>query len=147
MSNKVDDFPDRLMKAAAHAGIPYSQAAIAGFLGEGLNRQTVDTWMNGSVPKADTLFWTADKFGVDPRWFATGTGEMLPRPVSSELKPDEEDLLSRYQHADDRWKAALVMLSRVATEQPLAAARREPLRRVRNGEVAEVYRKTKKRVT
>lgn len=113
MSNKVDDFSDRLMRAAKKAGVPYSQAAIANFLGD-VNRQTVDTWMNGSLPKADTLFRIAERFGVDPRWFATGEGEMLPAPISSDLSPAEVALLARFRAAGPDWRVAMDQLSRCA---------------------------------
>src|SRR5688572_23982922 len=73
MSKKRDiqtDFSDRLREAALGKGLSYSPTEIGKFLG--VNKQTVFNWMNGSVPRADELFQVADKFGVDPRVFATG---------------------------------------------------------------------------
>jgi transcriptional regulator with XRE-family HTH domain len=128
MSKKVDtDFPDRLMKAALHKKVAYSQSALATFIG-GVNRQTVDTWMKGSLPRADKLFEMADKFGVDARWFATGIGDMLPPPrrtvptAGNDLAPQEEDLIARYRGADPRWQLSLRLMAALATEEQLEFA-------------------------
>lgn len=73
MSKGVDDFPERLRRACLYAGVAYSPTKIGHHIGE--NKQTVHAWMHaGSLPRADTLFMMADKFGVDPRWLATGEG-------------------------------------------------------------------------
>lgn len=71
MSNKLENgFGERLKQAAESVGIPYSQSAIADYLD--VKKQDVHSWMNGSLPRADKLWEMADKFRVDPRWFATG---------------------------------------------------------------------------
>ena len=79
------EFGERLQEAAEKAGIPYKQTAIGDYLG--VRKQNVDAWMLGSLPRADQLFEMADKFGVDPRWLATGkTSQKLrsPEATSSE---------------------------------------------------------------
>lgn len=72
MSKKRDvsiDFSDRLREAALHKGLS-GPTDIGKYLG--VNKQTVFNWMQGSVPRGDEIFQIAEKFGVDPRWFATG---------------------------------------------------------------------------
>ena len=80
MSKELDTgsggFSARLKQAAEHAGVPYSQQAIASQIRE--DRRKVDGWMkNDSLPRADVLFTLAERLGVDARWLATGRGEML----------------------------------------------------------------------
>ena len=71
MSKRVDkDFGNRLRQAAEKSRIPYSQSAIAIYLG--VQKQNVDSWMKGGLPRADQIFEMADKFKVDARWLATG---------------------------------------------------------------------------
>lgn len=71
VSRRLDsDFGERLRQAADKKGIPYEQTKIGNYLG--VPKQKVDGWMNGSLPRADTLFEIADKLGADPRWLATG---------------------------------------------------------------------------
>lgn len=78
MSKKLDvHFGGRFKQAAENArvlelwqGSPGSQTAIAACLG--VTKQHVDSWMKGTLPRADQLWEIADKFKVDPRWLATG---------------------------------------------------------------------------
>jgi transcriptional regulator with XRE-family HTH domain len=80
MSKRVDDtFAERLLRACRHAGVAYSQTAIADLIGE--NKQTVDHWMNkGTTPRPTTLFTLASKLRVDAEWLVTGDGEAPPEP-------------------------------------------------------------------
>lgn len=67
------EFRDRFKLAAKHAGVEYSQTAIA--LSLDLERkQTVDRWMGDGLPSVKMLYRIADKWGVDPRWLGTGEG-------------------------------------------------------------------------
>jgi transcriptional regulator with XRE-family HTH domain len=79
VSKRVDeDFAVRLLEACRHAGVAYSQTAIADLIGE--NKQTVDHWMNkGTTPRPATLFTLAGKLGVDAQWLGTGAGKPPPR--------------------------------------------------------------------
>lgn len=135
VSRTIDkDFSDRLMSAAQHAGIPYKQTALGDFLG--INKQTVDVWMNGSVPRADTIFDIADKLRVDARWLATGDGEMIPALPDSAIEAHHRDLISRYEAAGPRWKLSIRTLARIATEgdlHPDQMLTKEPLFRSRDG--------------
>lgn len=78
MSKRVDEgFAERLLLACRHAGVSYSQTAIADLISE--NKQTVDHWMNkGTTPRPSTLFTLAGKLGVDAQWLATGDGKPPP---------------------------------------------------------------------
>jgi transcriptional regulator with XRE-family HTH domain len=111
-------FAQRLEKACERAGVPYRQSAIGKLLE--LNRQTVDTWMNGSLPRADVLYRLADALKVDARWLATGHGDMVEKP---ELKGngDISDLVDRYVASSPRWQLSLRLLSHVATQPKLEA--------------------------
>ncbi len=71
MSKTLDsDFPERLRQAAEKSKIPYRQSPLADYLG--VQKQNVDSWMKGGLPRADQIFKMADKFKVDARWLATG---------------------------------------------------------------------------
>lgn len=113
-------FSDRLKKAAEHAKVEWSQTAIAKALD--MNKQTVDRWFGTGEPKPAQIYRIADRWGVDPRWLATGEGGMLPRPSTDGLEPVEEELLARYREADPRWKLSLRLLSHLATEEQIEAA-------------------------
>lgn len=78
MSKKIDlGFGGRFKQAAENArvlelwrGSPGSQTAIAAYLG--VTKQHVDSWMKGTLPRADQLWDIAEKFKVDARLLATG---------------------------------------------------------------------------
>lgn len=118
MSSFVDmsdePFSDRLKKAAKYAKVEWGQTSVARSLG--LEKQTVDRWFGTGEPKPAMLFHIAETWHVDPRWLATGEGEMLSRPVARGLLPHEEDLLARYRDSDPRWQLSIRLLSYVATE-------------------------------
>lgn len=148
VSRNIDkDFSDRLMMAAQQAGVPYKQTALGDFLG--VNKQTVDVWMNGSVPRADTIFDIADKLRVDARWLATGAGEMIAAVPDSAIGPQLRDLISRYEAAGPRWKLSIRTLARIATEgdlNPDSVLTKEPLFRGRDGisPVGQIAKKSKR---
>lgn len=75
-------FRDRLREAAKHAKVGYSQTAIARSLGL-KRKQTVDRWMGDGQPSPELIYVIADKWGVDPRWLATGKGAMLPKEAQA----------------------------------------------------------------
>ena len=76
MSKEMDsDFRERLIKAAKHANVAFTPQSLGTFLG--VDRRKAAVWMSGSLPRADKLFEFAGRFGVDPRWFATGKGDMV----------------------------------------------------------------------
>lgn len=78
MSKDMDsDFRERMIKAAKHAEVPFTPQSLGTFLG--VDRRKAAVWMAGSLPRPSKLFEHADRFGVDPRWYATGEGDMLPR--------------------------------------------------------------------
>lgn len=113
MSRKIDGFGDRLQRAAEHGKCAYSQQAIANRLGKDVDRRKVDGWMKGSQPRADFLYRIADEFGVDPRWLATGQGDMVASPTSlpaPELPTEARDVALAWmrltparQHAIREW--------------------------------------------
>jgi transcriptional regulator with XRE-family HTH domain len=84
MSKDLDDFGTRLLQACRHAGVAYSQSAIGHLIDT--NKQTVENWMKGTVPRADTLFRLADALEVDARWLATGAG-IAPGDSRQHLRP------------------------------------------------------------
>jgi transcriptional regulator with XRE-family HTH domain len=91
----MNDFRERLQKAATRVGVGESQASIADALN--LNRQTIHRWFSGGEPNADMLLHAARTLGVDPEWLKSGNGDMLPQP--DELPADERDLLKNYRSA------------------------------------------------
>lgn len=102
VSNNPDlSWPQRLEKACARAGVPYSQTAIGKLFEPNVNKQTVDTWMNGSLPRADILYRLADALRVDARWLATGDGDMLPRAVMEPGAQYSVDALQVAREFDD----------------------------------------------
>lgn len=107
-------FADRLKEACALRGVPYSQTAIAKYLG--LQKQTVDRWFGGSEPRPALVFAIADKLKVSARWLATEEGSMLQLHDGVEnLTPQEAELLDRYRRADPQWKRSIsTLIKRVA---------------------------------
>lgn len=94
----MSTFKDRLQEAARHAGVEFSQAAIARSLGIE-RRQTVDRWLEDSVPRQEMIFHIATCWKVDPVWLGTGKGNMVPGAPAG-LEPDEQRLLSGYRKLD-----------------------------------------------
>jgi transcriptional regulator with XRE-family HTH domain len=91
------EFRDRLRLAAKHAGVEYSQTAIAKSL-KRVGKQTVDRWMADGMPSAEMLYHIADTWKVNPRWLAVEQGDMIVAPIAdaklkSSLKSDAEKLL------------------------------------------------------
>lgn len=121
MSNEMDnDFRDRMLKAAAHAKVAFSPQSIGTFLG--VDRRKAAVWMDGSLPRADKLFEHAERFGVDPKWYATGKGQMLSYAPTPELPADEAVLIECYRKAEPRWRLSLQMLAHLATEDQIEVA-------------------------
>lgn len=122
MSKGMDsDFRERMARAAGHAKVPFTPQSIGTFLG--VDRRKASVWMEGGLPRADKLFEFADTFGVDPRWFATGKGDMVAKPATPEgLPPHEEQLLERFRQADPRWRLSLQLLAALAVEDQLEFA-------------------------
>lgn len=84
MSKEMDrDFQVRIAKAAQHAKVPFTPQSIGSFLS--VDRRKAAVWMSGSLPRAEKLFEHADKFGVNPRWYATGKGDMLTEHRSAKV--------------------------------------------------------------
>ena len=98
-------FKDRLEKAATHAGVPVKQAAIARFLG--LPKQTIHQWFNGTTPEPRFSNDAAVKFKVNPIWFATGEGDMIPKPAETGLSTDEREIIRAYRNAQPQRRKAL----------------------------------------
>src|SRR3990167_11227472 len=108
----MSTFIDRLVQAARHAGVEPTQAGIAESLG--LSKQTVWRWFReGIEPSADNSFDIARKWGIDAEWLKTGEGDMLPKP-SSDLPPDERELLKDYRLAPPPGSPGLRNLARAA---------------------------------
>lgn len=111
MSKKIDsDFGARLLQAAEKSRIPYRQSAIARYLG--VQKQNVDSWMKGGLPRADQLFAIADKFQVDARWLATGVPanekNVYDATHKSREKPDKiVSVLKALMIADDQGLAEI----------------------------------------
>lgn len=84
MSKEMDDdFAQRIRKAATHKGVAFTPQSVGTFLD--VDRRKAAVWMAGSLPRPDKLFEHADRFGVDPRWYATGKGDMLPGTTTSSV--------------------------------------------------------------
>jgi transcriptional regulator with XRE-family HTH domain len=116
-------FGERLKEASRLAKVEYSQTAISKALG--VRKQTVDRWMSDSLPAADTLFEIAEKWGLSPRWLATGKGD--PRPtieagIRKGLEPYEAELIAKFRTADPRWQLAIRLLVGLAGEDQVQAA-------------------------
>lgn len=64
----------------------------------GVNRKTVSRWeADETLPDGASLLALKDKFGADPAWILTGSGEA---PNTSSLTPDEQVLLDGYRALD-----------------------------------------------
>lgn len=78
----------------------------------GLTRQGVSRWFDGSSDlKMVTLFQVADFLGVDPRWLATGKGEMKPNKSNagcdhSDIPQRRIDLIRMYGRLSDEDRMA-----------------------------------------
>jgi len=83
----VETFKDRLRKAAHYAGVECSQTAIGRSLGT--NKQTVDRWFGGSVPRPAMIFHIANTWRVDARCI----GSRSRRPATKE-RPAVLDVIS-----------------------------------------------------
>lgn len=73
------------MKAAKHAGVPFTPQSLGTFLSA--DRRAAAVWMAGSLPRADKVFQHAQRFGVNPLWYATGEGDMLSAAAHSVQQP------------------------------------------------------------
>ena len=113
-------FRDRLEKAAAHAGVPVKQSAIARFLG--LPKQTIHQWFNGTTPEPRFSNDAAVKFKVNPIWFATGEGEMIPKPAETGLTTEERDLIKFYRNAQPQRRKALYDMAKALGKAVVVAA-------------------------
>ena len=121
MSKEFDkDFIERFRRAAKHARLEFSPSRLAGAFGYA--KQTIHTWMAGSIPRTDALFRIADKMKVEPRWLATGQEPMLTAVNTTGIEPAEQELLARYRAADPRWQLSLRLLAALATEDQIEAA-------------------------
>ncbi len=117
----MEPFRERLKKAAAYAGVDYSQTAIARSLG--INKQTVDRWMGDGEPRPAMIFHIADTWHVDARWLATGDGNISPDPSGpgAALTVEELDLLRRYRKAPARSRTSILAVAK-ALWKPAAVA-------------------------
>lgn len=121
ISTDMSPFRDRLKLAAKHAGVEYSQTAIAQSLG--VSKQTVDQWMGDGRPSAEMIYLIADKWKVSPRWLQLDQGEMLPTATTdgkpNPLESDAEKLLAlvrTFFDTDSEGRAELVKLARAVVE-------------------------------
>jgi hypothetical protein len=122
MSKGMDnDFRDRMVKAAKHKEVAFTPQSIGTFLG--VDRRKAAVWMAGSLPRADKLFEHAERFGVDPLWYATGRGDMIHKPPTPDgLLAHEDEFLGRFRAADPRWRLALQLLAALAVEDQIEVA-------------------------
>lgn len=137
-------FNDRLREAARHAGVDWSQTAVAKALG--YTKQTVDRWFGTGEPKPAQIFNIADRWKVDPRWLATGDGDMVMgdgADKAAPLSPLEELLLEMFSHLTPEqqreqlsYVRALYNANRIT--QRFAGAR---LRTISNEEVERAFGK------
>jgi transcriptional regulator with XRE-family HTH domain len=113
-------FSERLKRASSRLKVEWGQTSLGAFLG--VSKQTAERWMGEGQPASDRLFDIADRLGVDARWLATGSGDMLPKPSSSDLTAMEAQLMDQYRRADPRWQLSIRLLSGLAVEDQLEAA-------------------------
>jgi len=91
-------FGERLKLAAEFAGVEFSATVLARELR--VSKQKAHCWMTHTEPRATMVFRIADTFHVDPRWLATGEGEMTPPPTGgSGLSAYEIDVIKRIRRA------------------------------------------------
>lgn len=102
------DFRDRLRLAATRAGVKFSQTEIAKALGT--SKQTVDAWFRGGEPKPSTIYHIADLWRVDPKWLATGDGDMVPKTTF--LTTDEREVLQAYRKVSPQKRAMIEVVLR-----------------------------------
>ncbi|QEW85431.1 hypothetical protein E4F34_33010 [Burkholderia pseudomallei] len=83
----------------------------------GVNRKTVTRWeADEALPDGGSLLVLKTRFGADPGWVLTGTGES---PSVSTLTPEEQLLLSRYRSSPPELRdAALRVLLGGGAEKP-----------------------------
>lgn len=102
-------FNDRLKSAARHAGVEWSQTAVAKSLG--YSKQTVDRWFGPGEPKPAQIFSIAELWKVSPRWLATGAGPMVPTTADEAHAKDarEEMILLLFRGLTPEQQRELVL--------------------------------------
>jgi hypothetical protein len=106
----MSTFKDRLKRAADHAGVEFSQAAIAKSLGI-RRRQTVDRWFEDSEPRQDMIFHIAATWKVNSEWLGTGAGDMHHKPPAG-LSQREQEILKTYRELDSERRTSLYTIAK-----------------------------------
>ena len=114
------EFRDRIKRAAEHAGVRPTQAAMAKSLG--LSRQTVFQWFGGTMPEFENIALVAEKWGVSPVWLAAEQGEMVARPTTTGLSAEERDIIRFYRNAQPQRRRALYDMAKALGKVVVAAA-------------------------
>ena len=98
-------FYERLLQAAAHAGVGLKQSEIARSLG--IKRQKVNKWKNGAVPETPTINEIATRWDIGHIWLASGGGQMVPNPSGPGLSQEEKEIIKFYRNAQPQRRKAL----------------------------------------
>ena len=118
-------FYERLLQAAAHAGVPHKQSDIARALG--VARQKVNKWKNGSTPETTTIYDIARRWDVDHIWLASGEGQMTRAPAGQGLSQEELQIIKFYRNAQPQRRKALYDMAKAMGKAIFLAALSVPL--------------------
>lgn len=113
-------FYERLLQAAAHAGISTKQSDIARALG--VARQKVSKWKDGSIPETPSINAIAKRCGVDHVWLASGEGQMIPTPAAPGLSQEELQIIKFYRNAQPQRRKALYDMAKALGKAVFLAA-------------------------
>lgn len=113
-------FYERLLQAAAHAGVSTKQSDIARALG--IARQKVSKWKDGSIPETPTIYDIAKRWEVDHVWLASGDGQMIPSPAAQGLSQEELQIIKFYRNAQPQRRKALYDMAKALGKAIFLAA-------------------------
>jgi len=135
-------FNDRLREAARHAGVDWSQTAVAKSLG--YSKQTVDRWFGPGEPKPAQVFAIAEKWKVSPKWLATGDGQMVTANGDDAVAKDarEEMMLLLFRGLTPEQQRELVLEINALVSGNREVQKRflnKPLRTFGNQDVAAAF--------
>lgn len=98
------EFKDRVRALRLDAGVTQNEMAKR----LGLTGRAVGAWESGRAkPGIDKLQEIADYFGVSPHWLLDGSDG-----GSTDLSPDEVELLACYRSTDERGRASIIDTAR-----------------------------------
>lgn len=113
-NSKINSIGSRIEQLRGNLGIGEFAAEL------GVNRKTVTRWVaDETLPDGPSLLALKERFGADPGWVLTGTGEA---PSKSSLTPDEQVLLDGYRALDPVVRRRMLAFMLGGVEPPASQA-------------------------